>query len=105
MTRTGVFISHAHEDHDLAESLAELLNRDLIDLAMLEPPRSLLTRAIEKAATAYGKNIEQDLARAKQRLKVRSGRLDECMEALKIDRVPKAELWSRIRRLMPPAAR
>ncbi len=76
-----------------------VFSRDLIDLAMLEMPRSLLDRAIEKAGAAYGESIERDLARAIQRLGERAGRLDECMEALKINEVPKALLWKRIRRL------
>ena len=81
-----------------------VFSRDLIDLGMLDPSPSLLARAIEKAAMAYGKSIERDLGRAIRRLKERTGRLDECMESLKVDRVPKALLWSRIRRLMPASA-
>ncbi|MBI2810787.1 MAG: nucleotidyl transferase AbiEii/AbiGii toxin family protein [Candidatus Melainabacteria bacterium] len=78
-----------------------VFSRDLIDLAMLEVPRPLLTRAIKKARGAYGESISRDLARSIQRLKERVGRLDECMTALKIDGVAKALLWKRIRRLNP----
>lgn len=76
-------------------------SRDLIDLAMLEPSRALLAKAIAKAATAYGDSIERDLVRAVTRLAERRDRLEECMRALGIDRVPLALLWKRIRRLKP----
>lgn len=76
-----------------------VFSRDLIDLAMLEPSRAILARAIGKAALAYGESIERDLGRAIQRLKERPGRLDECMSALKMEGVPKALLWKRIRGL------
>ena len=78
-----------------------VFSRDLIDLAMLEPSRQLLARAIEKAAAAYGESIVRDLGRAVEKLGKRVGRLDECMATLEIDRVPKALLWKRIRRLKP----
>ncbi|MBI2606099.1 MAG: nucleotidyl transferase AbiEii/AbiGii toxin family protein [Deltaproteobacteria bacterium] len=76
-----------------------VFSRDLIDLAMIEPTREVLALAIGKATTAYGKSIERDLGRAIQRLKERTGRLDECMASLKMDGVPKALLWKRIRSL------
>ncbi|MCM2277898.1 MAG: nucleotidyl transferase AbiEii/AbiGii toxin family protein [Oligoflexia bacterium] len=82
-----------------------VFSRDLIDLAMLEPSRPLLTRAIAKAAAAYGESIERDLGRAVQRLGERPGRLDECMAALNINGLPKALLWIRIRRLRPTERR
>jgi hypothetical protein len=78
-----------------------VFSRDLIDLAMLEPTRPLLKRAIEKASSAYGKSIERDLEKAIETLKKRPGRLDECMVSLKIESVPKALLWKRIRDLRP----
>jgi hypothetical protein len=76
-----------------------VFSRDLIDLAMLKLPRSLLTQAIAKATLAYGDSIERDLEKAIQSLKSRSHRLDECMKALRMDSVPKAILWERIRKL------
>ncbi|MGK5084104.1 hypothetical protein WDW37_12475 [Bdellovibrionota bacterium FG-1] len=76
-----------------------VFSRDLIDLAMLEPSRAMLARAIAKAAIAYGESIKRDLDRAIQRLEKRTGRLDECMTSLKMDRIPKALLWKRIRKL------
>ena len=76
-----------------------VFSRDLIDLAMLEPSKNLLQQALEKASGAYGESIARDLSKAVERMKQRPGRLGECMTALKIDAVPKAVLWSRIRRL------
>lgn len=78
-----------------------VFSRDLIDLAMLAPPKATLTRAVAKAAKAYGESIERDLANAIERLKARSGRLDACMTALKLHAVPKALLWKLIRSLKP----
>jgi hypothetical protein len=75
-------------------------SRDLIDLAMLNPSRRQLTKAIEKASAPYGETIERDLGRAIERLKNRPGRLDECMESLKMKSVPKAVLWKQIRKLV-----
>lgn len=78
-----------------------VFSRDLIDLAMLELPKRRLTRAIEKAASAYGSSVERDLAKAIDTLAGRKGRLESCMSALKIDDVPKALLWKRIKALKP----
>ena len=74
-------------------------SRDLIDLAMLELPSEVLNRAKEKACTPYGTSIENALAYSIASLKKRKGRLDVCMEALKMNEVPKAQLWGRIRNL------
>jgi len=78
-----------------------VFSRDLIDLAMLNLPRPLLNLAIDKAAGAYGESIRRDLAKAILSLSERRGRLEECMAALKMDGVPKALLWKRIRDLRP----
>ncbi|MGW0247030.1 nucleotidyl transferase AbiEii/AbiGii toxin family protein [Nocardia goodfellowii] len=76
-------------------------SRDLIDLAMMNPSRSLMTRATAKARAAYGDSIVRDLTKAIQNLKDRPTRLDQCMQALQITAVPKALLWQRIRALTP----
>ena len=77
-----------------------VFSRDLIDLAMLDLSRPSLILAIEKAASAYGQvSIERDLAKAIHSLGERNGRIEECMEALKMDEIPKALLWKRIRKL------
>jgi hypothetical protein len=80
-------------------------SRDLIDLAMLEPPRPVLKQALAKATTAYGAAVERDLTRAISRLVERPGRLEHCMTALKMDGVPRALLWKRIKRLRPTPKR
>ena len=41
-----------------------VLCRDLIDLAMMAPPKKLLQRAMAKAQVAYGDNVAADLAKA-----------------------------------------
>lgn len=78
-----------------------VFSRDIIDLAMLEVPRSTLIAAMEKAVEAYGESVKSDLSKAIQSLANRKGRLEECMSALKIEGVPKALLWNRIRNLKP----
>jgi hypothetical protein len=82
-----------------------VFSRDLIDLAMMAQPRALLKQAIAKAASAYGESVERDLARAIERLRERPQRLDECRRALRMESVPQAVLWQRIRALRPRAAR
>jgi hypothetical protein len=74
-------------------------SRDLIDLAMLQLPRTRYKQALEKAKTVYADTAERDLHSAIDRLKERPGRLGECMIALKMDSIPEAVLWSRIRTL------
>jgi hypothetical protein len=78
-----------------------VFSRDLIDLAMMAPPRTLLKQAIAKAAQAYGGSIEADLAKAIDRLRERPDRLDQCRRALQMEAVPKALLWERIKALRP----
>lgn len=73
-------------------------NRDLIDLAMMNTSRKLLGAAVSKAQGAYGNAIQQDLAKAIDRLKNRSGWMERCIKAMAMD-IPKAVLWSHIRRL------
>lgn len=78
-----------------------VLSRDLIDLAMMAPPKKLLQRAIDKARAAYGDNVAADLAKAVENLRERPHRLDHCMKAMAMTTVSKAALWSRIRTLVP----
>lgn len=75
------------------------LSRDLIDLAMMAPPKALLQAAVDKASAAYGNSIEQDLDRAIQDLRERPHRLDACMAAMHMTTLSKAQLWMRIRAL------
>jgi hypothetical protein len=76
-------------------------SRDLIDLAMMSPPKKLLERAMAKAHEAYGDSVETDLAKAIQDLRDRPQRLDQCMRAMQMTTVPKALLWQRIKALSP----
>ena len=78
-----------------------VLSRDLIDLAMMAPPKRLLRRAIDKARAAYGDSVVADLAKAIENLRERPHRLDHCMKAMAMTTVSKAALWSRIRALVP----
>lgn len=74
-------------------------SRDLIDLAMLEPDKALLQQAIEKATIPYGNSVVKDLNKAIEHLSKRKNRLEDCMNALKIESISKAVLWNRIRSL------
>jgi len=76
-----------------------VFSRDLIDLAMMAPPKKMLKAAIEKARGAYGDSIENDLGKAIDALRARPHRLDRCMEAMQMRSVPKALLWKRIKAL------
>lgn len=77
-----------------------VMSRDLIDLAMMAPPKALLKRAITKAEGAYGDSVATDLASAVDGLRARPHRLDQCMQAMAMTTVSKAALWSRIRSLV-----
>ena len=78
--------------------------RDLIDLAMMQPPRALMAQAIAKAQVAYGDAIERDLRRAVERMGAQPELLGKCMRALAMT-VPKALVWQRIKSLLPRAKR
>lgn len=77
-------------------------SRDLIDLAMMQPGRVLLQRAIDKAKLAYGASVERDLAGAIGRIRSRlpEHRLERCMDAMCMT-VPPALVWRRIKALLP----
>jgi hypothetical protein len=77
-----------------------VFSRDLIDLAMLQPPQKLMGSALVKARTAYGSSIDTDLEKSVQQLRDRPQRLDQCMAAMAITTVPKALLWKRIKALV-----
>jgi hypothetical protein len=72
-------------------------SRDLIDLAMMQADRPLLEAACLKAEAAYGDSIRRSLAQAVDSLQSRRGRLQECMTALSVGPVTKAQVWQAIR--------
>jgi hypothetical protein len=76
-----------------------VFSRDLIDLAMQDASRELLAAACTKAEAAYGASVRRSLAAAVQALRNRPHRLEECMRALSIHSISKAQLWERIRQL------
>ncbi len=77
---------------------ASVFSRDLIDLAMIDAPLSVLRAAMIKAEGAYGASIPRDLGKSIDRLRKEQGLLERCMRAMAVD-VPKALLWTRVRRL------
>ena len=76
-----------------------VFSRDIVDLAMQRADKKLLKAACAKAETAYGASVRQALARAVQALHARPHRLEECMQALRVTSVSRAQLWQAIRRL------
>ena len=50
-----------------------------------------------KAEGAYGKSVRSSLSQAEDALETRRGRLEDCMTALSIDGVTRAQLWQAIR--------
>lgn len=78
-----------------------VFNRDVIDLAMMEPAPDLLGRAIAKAESSYRSAIVDDLRKAIEYLRDNPHRLDDCMRELQMHDTPKAVLWERIKRLSP----
>ena len=81
---------------------ASALSRDLIDLAMMVPPRALLARAIGKAERPYGESITSALAKAIQHLRDDPRRLEDCMRMMRMTLAP-ALVWKRIKALVPRA--
>ena len=80
-----------------------VFSRDLIDLAMIQPSKTLLRAAITKAEQPYGNAIIKDIDKAAEKLRQQDHWLERCMVALDIT-VPKALLWEKIRtlkRIMP----
>ncbi len=77
-----------------------VMSRDLIDLAMMAPPKALMKRAMAKAQGAYGDSVLVDLASAVADLRARPHRLDQCMQAMAMTTVSKAALWARIKALV-----
>lgn len=75
-----------------------VFNRDIIDLAMMNPSLALLRSAVAKAETAYGQAICQDLDKAIQRLQDRHDWLERCMQAMAMN-LPKALVWQKLRAL------
>jgi hypothetical protein len=75
-----------------------VMSRDLIDLAMLTDTGLLAPEGVAKARHAYGDSIALDLAKAREHLLGRPGRLKACMDAMSM-RMPAAELRLRIERL------
>jgi hypothetical protein len=72
-------------------------SRDLIDLAMMRADRKLLEAACMKAEAAYGDSIRRSVAQAVEMLRARRGRLEDCMTALSVGPVTKAQVWQAIR--------
>lgn len=77
-----------------------VMSRDLIDLAMMAPPKALLKRAMAKAQGAYGDSVAADLASAVEDLRRRPHQLDQCMQAMAMTTVSKVALWARIKALV-----
>jgi Nucleotidyl transferase AbiEii toxin, Type IV TA system len=73
-----------------------VFNRDVIDLAMMTPTKTLLLPALAKAEVVYGAAIQRDLLAGIDRMLTRERWLDRCMEAMDIN-VPKAVLWKNLK--------
>jgi hypothetical protein len=75
-----------------------VFNRDIIDLAMMNPSLALLRSAVAKAETAYGEAIRKDLDKVIDRMQNRHGWLERCMQVMAMS-LPKAVIWQHIRKL------
>jgi hypothetical protein len=74
-----------------------VMSRDLLDLAMLDPPRAVRMAALKKARGAYGEAIDRDFQRALAQLQRRRGRLEECLAALGMEGTPPALVWEKLK--------
>lgn len=75
-----------------------VFNRDIIDLAMMNPSLALLRSAAAKAEAAYGQATRRDLDKAINRLKTRPDLLERCMQTMAMT-LPKAVVWGQLRKL------
>lgn len=75
-----------------------VFSRDLIDLAMMQPSRANLLKAMAKAEQAYGPRVRDYLVRCVEGFQNRDGHAQRCLEVMAME-VPKAQLWQRMRRL------
>jgi hypothetical protein len=75
-------------------------SRDIIDLAMMQPSEQTFRSAVDKARNAYGDSVIGGLEDAVEYLRTNSGRLDECMKALRMSDTPREVLWERITALV-----
>lgn len=73
--------------------------RDLIDLAMVDPPRGALQAALVKARGAYGDGVDRTLQQAQQRLASQPERLRESLRALRMGGTTPAQLLQRLKAL------
>ena len=76
-----------------------VFSRDLIDLAMQGADAKDLQAACVKAEGPYGTSVRRCVGEAVESLRRRPHRLGECMKALAMRTVSKAQLWQRIRRV------
>ena len=75
-----------------------VFSRDLIDLVMMDPPKSAWKHAYAKALEAYGLSVGRDLQAAIDRIRCREGWFETCAEKLSLS-VPKALFFQRLKRL------
>lgn len=76
-----------------------VFNRDVIDLAMMNPGIEILSAARTKAETAYGAAICADLEKAIDKLLQKPGWLERCMRTMKMDNTMPAQLVTSLNRL------
>lgn len=76
-----------------------VFSRDLIDLAMMAPSPALLAQARDKAEQAYGTSVRESVHEAVEALRRRPQRLNECLQALRVQGVSSGAVLQRIRNL------
>ena len=76
-----------------------VFSRDVIDVAMAQPRRPVLDRALHKAVSAYGDSVVRDAHHAAARLLDDRDLLERCTRALSFG-PPRALLVDRLRRLV-----
>jgi Nucleotidyl transferase AbiEii toxin, Type IV TA system len=85
----------ANSDRHLDRSV---YSRDLIDMAMMQPPTALFNKAYAKASMAYGNSISKDLNKAIERVQNEPDWLARCLQAMAIH-TPQALIWQNISKL------
>lgn len=73
-------------------------SRDIIDLAMMDLPPSMLKKALKKATEAYGESVLNDLKKVLSKLESKPNLLEENMAKMAMT-MPQAIAWQKLKKL------
>lgn len=72
--------------------------RDIIDLAMMDQPKSILKKALQKATEAYGESALNDLKKVLKNLEAKPDLLEKNIKKMAME-LPQSVVWQKLRKL------